>query len=91
MKCFSVIHENLACCGTVLRCIGSDPVDEQKAAGEIRENSIKRIADRMRVSIDGHKNLHAESQSQERNDATRNGDWEIEPTATFEPGVFHIQ
>jgi hypothetical protein len=69
--------------------ICGNPIQEEKAAGKIREYSIECIAHRMGVPIDRHERLRAKSQRQHYQHYALPGNRVIGPTPAFEPDVIH--
>jgi hypothetical protein len=60
------------------------PIEKKKRRHEKRINTIKRVACRMRMTVDRNENGHAKPSGQEKENEAGDGTWEVKPTHTLE-------
>ena len=73
-------------------CFRRHPIENDQTGNNIREDTIKSIAHRMRIPIYGDKNLDTKSECEQASEKSLPRCWAVNPSPRFEPGkAFHNQ
>src|SRR6266581_7417843 len=69
--------------------LGGDPIQHEQAWNHVGENAIQGITDRVRVTIDGEKDLDAKGCNKHNQHDALPGNGIIHPPPLAKPGFFH--
>src|SRR5690242_11765043 len=69
--------------------VRANPVQQKEAGCEIGEYQEKCIARRVGMTVNGDENLNAKEKHQKQQHRAHHGNWQIDPTATLKPALFH--